>query len=144
MNKSVSFLVFVLAFLFSPSSCLFLFMFAEGNKFHSICLFIIQCAYSLFLCSCLVCAVYKLTWLLWLQTNRTVPVYTLSFTKPESVDQDAACIITLSAIFVIDQKRNKRGPDSFVTRKEFCSLAPAFYNPLSSSISVLSYSITIL
>lgn len=51
--------------------------------------------------------------------------YTLSFTQPESVDQDTAWI-TLSAIFVIDQKRNKTGPDSFVTRNEFCNLAPAF------------------
>lgn len=67
----------------------------------------------------------------------------ISFTKPESVDQDIAWI-TLYAIFVIDQKRNRRGPDSFVNRNEFCTLAPAFYNPLSNSISVLSYSITIL
>lgn len=143
VNKGVLVWAFVLVFLSSPSSCLFLFMSSEGRKFYSIWLFIIQCAYSLFLCLYLVCAVYKLTWLLWLQTNGTVPIYTLSFTKPESVDQDIAWI-TLYTIFVIDQKRNRRGPDSFVNRNEFCILAPAFYNPLSNSISVLSYSITIL
>lgn len=118
-------------------------MFPEGKKFCSIWLFTIQCAYSLFLFLCLVYAVYKLTWLLCLQTNGTEPMYTHSFSKLESVDQDAAWII-LSAIFVMDQKRSKTGPDSFVTRNEFCSLAPAFYNPLSNSFSVLSYSITIL
>ena len=70
-------------------------------------------------------------------------MYTLSFTKPESVDQDAAWI-TLSAISVTAKKWNKTGPDSFVTRNEFCSWTSAFYNPLSNSISFLSYSITIL
>lgn len=63
--------------------------------------------------------------------------------KPESVDQEVAWI-TFSAIFVIDQKRNKTESDSFVTRNEFCNLAPAFCNPLSNSIFALSYSITIL